>query len=75
MCVGIFSRTYVADLRPDFVFAFFGKRGVTLTTRGFKVNMIGLTYDSFQVVIPFHGQELVSDFGEESNGIRSLRIF
>jgi len=26
----------------------------------------------FYVVLPFHGQELVSDFGEESNGIRSL---
>ena len=27
------------------------------------------------VVIPFYGRKLVSDFGEESSGIRSLRIF
>jgi len=40
--------------------------------------MIGLTCDHFareMNILPFHGQELVSNFRGESNGIRSLRIF
>ena len=39
----------------------------------FIFNMIGLTRDLCGPTIPQTG--IVSDFGEESSGIRSLRIF